>query len=225
MNVTAISFSISTIFCAAICWQTFKVFKKQKENPSTEAFFQSLLCFVFYMGVRALVSTFFTGEPLILTSIYILSHVFLGMAAAFLAKFAVLSFFNLRRADKIFIIACLFFATDVIFNIFFPNQPRFNAGLNIIEWGTQKYVGIYHTLLLWAVFLSVAGLFIYKAVKNWQDREIRLRSLTISSGVILSIIVVIPRNIFHSPVFIMISDIGYVFAFGLILWAIARKMK
>lgn len=225
LNITAISFTVSAFLSAIITWRCFYVLKKQPDNEATEAFFKSLLFFTFYVAIRAIASIFFVGSTGVLSSLYITSHIFLGLAAAYLAKFATLSFFNLRQGNKIFALVSLSFFSDVAFNIFRPNSPSFNPHLNIIEWGTDKYVGIWHTVLLLLVFLAVAILFTYKGIKNWPDKEIRLRSLMIAAVLTFSILVVIPRNIFHEPVFILISDIGYVLTFGLILFAINYHPK
>ena len=220
LNITAISFGISTILSTVISWRSFLVWKRQKENQVSKAFFQVLLSLTFYMGIRAIASFLFVDFPDILNIIYILSHVYLGIAIAYLAKFAVLNFFNLSSANYTFRVVLALFVSDVILNIFLPNQPHFNPQVNIIEWGTNKYLGIYHTLLLWTVCLGVAVLFIYTALKNWQDRIIRSRSLIMASGVLMSIFVVIPRNVFRDPLFILISDVGYILTFGIILFAI-----
>jgi hypothetical protein len=224
-NITAISFTVSTLFAAAVTWRCFYILKKQPENEATEAFFKGLLFFTLYVGIRAIASIFFTDAAEILAFVYISSHIFLGLASAYLAKFATLSFFDLSKGNKIFATVCLFFLSDIILNILLPNQPHFNQQLNIIEWGTDKYVGIYHTVLLWLVFLAVALLFAYKGIKNWQDKELRVRSLVITAILVFSILVVVPRNIFHAPIFNLISDIGYTFSFGSILFAINYHPK
>ncbi len=220
-NATAISFCISTLLSAFIAWRGFSIWKKQRENEAGRAFFQAILCLSFYVGVRALASFWFADTPYALTVLYILSHVFLGIAAAFIAKFASVSFFDLSLANLVFRVVLVLFVPDIILNILLPNQPHFNSALNIIEWGSNKYVGIYHSLLLWSIFLAAAILFAYKARQNWSDRTIRNRSLLIAAGLLLCILVVIPRNVFRTPLFILISDVGYSLSFGIILWAIS----
>jgi hypothetical protein len=225
LNITAISFSISAILAAGITWRCFYIWRLQKENNVPRIFFQATLFFTLYMAVRAIFSIFFVGLPNVLTWGYIVSHIFLGLASASLARFAVASFFNMKLANKIFAGLLALFSSDIILNIILPNNPSLNTSLNIIEWGTNKYVGIYHTALLWLVFLSAAILFIYKAIQNRRDREVKLRSLIIASGLLLNIIVVIPRNIFDTPIFILISDIGYALTFGLIFLGVSGRFS
>jgi hypothetical protein len=224
-RITAISFSLSSILSALIAWRTFLVCRKQRENQASKFFFYALVGMSFYMGVRAIVSLFFLDFPSIMVGGYILSHVFLGAGASFLGSFSAASIFSQQFAKKIFALILTLFASDVILNILNPNRPPYlNPELSIIEWGTNKSVGIYHTALLWLVFLTVGALFVYKAVKNWKDREVRTRSLIISLGVLVSIIVVIPRNIFHEPAFVLISDVGFISSFALVLWGISRQI-
>jgi hypothetical protein len=220
MNITAISFTISFILALIITWRCFYVSKKQRGNQTTGNFLNSIMFLAFYLGIRAFASIFFMNRPDVLSWLYIFSHIFLGIATAYLAKFAMLNFFDLQKSKKAFLAVAMLFFTDIALNIYLPNSPHFNSELNIIEWGTNKYVGIYHTLLLWVVFLAAASLFIYKGIKNWSDLEVRWRSLVIGTAMIFSIIVVIPRNIFHEPAFILISDIGYTLTFGLALLAL-----
>jgi hypothetical protein len=225
LNITAISFLISAVLSFFISLKTFYILKRQPQNKATRAFFQTLLFFFFYTASRALVSLFFSTSAEILTIVYIVSHIFLGLASAFLAKFAALNFFDENRARKTFFSVALLFASDVILNIFLPNSPEFNFQLNIIKWGTNKYVGIYHTFLLWLVLFGVAAFFFYRAYKKPYDKEVRLRSLIIAAGLIFSIIIVVPINIFPSAIFVLISNIGYIFTFALILWAITLPVK
>lgn len=221
LNITTISFALSTFFSAAITWRSFSIWRKQKLNQIAKAFSQTLLFMTLYMGIRAIASFFFVDSSVLLASMYILSHVFLGIAMAYLIKFSLISFFNLSLAKLVFFIVLFLFTLDVIFNIILPNHPSFNHKMNIIEWGTNKYVGLYHSLLVWAVCLTAITVFTFKAYKNWQDAEIRSRSLIIAVGLLLSILVVIPRNIFPAPLFIVVSDIGYVLTFAIVLWAIS----
>jgi hypothetical protein len=225
MNITAFSFTISAVLAGAISLKSYWTFKKQSWNKATQAFYQALLCFTFYVFSRAIVSIFFVDNDIVLTSAYILSHVFLGLASAFLAKFALLSVADSEKANKVFSATIFLFFTDILLNIFFPNKPEFDAALNIIKWGTQKYVGIYHTVLLLLVFLSVAVLFISKALSKNCHREVKIRSWIISAGLIFSILFVIPRNIFSSPILTMISDLGYTLTFFLIFWALTTKIN
>lgn len=188
-------------------------------------FFYSLLLMTGYMTLRAAVSLFFAQDPSVLALGYILSHVFLGFAASYLLRFAVASFSGFSLASKFFYLSLLLFASDIALNVFLPNAPVFHRDLNIIEWGTNKYVGIYHTILLWLVFLSAGFIFVSKASQNRKDYEIRTRSLTIAAGIFLAIVVVIPRNIFHTPLFITISDIGYAFSFGIVLLGLGHRFQ
>ena len=188
-------------------------------------FFYTLFFIALYMAIRGYISFFFTQTPAILAWGYILSHVFLALAAGYLARFSVTSFFSARAADKVFYIVLFLFAVDIAINILVPNDPLFNRELNIIEWGTNKYVGILHTVLLWLVFLSAGVLFAYKAVQNRKDREIRTRSVLIASGILLGIVIVIPRNIFHDPAFLVVSDIGYALSFGVTLLGVSYHFR
>jgi hypothetical protein len=221
INITALSFSVSAVLAGIIAWRSFYVWKKHQENRTPKLFFYFMLFSAIYMAIRGFISFFFANSPAILSWGYVLSHVFLVLAAAYLIRFAVANLSDTKKADKVFYIILLLFISDIILNIVFPNSPSFNKELNIIEWGTNDFVGIYHTALLWLVFLSAGILFIYKAVYNWHDREIRIRSLLIATGIILGIIIVIPRNVFHAPLFIVISDIGYVLSFGITLLGVS----
>lgn len=224
LNISAISFSISSLLSAFIAWRAFLVWRKQEENQVGKAFFEALLFFSLYLGVRGIVSFLFVDFPVILTLVYILSHVFLGIAVAHMAKFGMLVF-KPSLANSAFFVVLGLYASDVILNIFLPNQPYFNPDLNIIEWGSHKYVGIYHTLLLWLVFLWVFTLFVYKAFQNWQDFIIRTRCLLIAGGILVGIFVSIPRNIFKAPIFLLISDISLSLAFAIVLWGISFGEK
>lgn len=225
LNVSALSFGICTFLSAALTWRAFIFWKKQKENQVSYAFFKALFCACFYMGVRAIASFLFVNSPDILAFVYLLSHVFLGIAIAYIAKFAIVGFFELSAANSAFIAVLILAAFDVILNIFFPNQPHLNPALKFIDWGTHKYVGIYHTLLLFLVFLGVLILFAYKAYQNWQNHIVRTRCLLISFAVLIMFLTGIPRNVFRAPLYLLISDIGLVVALGIFLWAITSTSE
>ncbi len=227
-NISAISFCVSSLLSAFIAWRAFLVWEREKENQVSEAFFKALLFFTLYLGVRGIVSFSFISFSLILTLAYILCHVFLGAAVAYLAKLGTVALFSPALANSIFIAVLVLYASDVILNILLPSHPRFNPKLNIIEWGTQRnveYTGIYHTLLFLLVFLGTLTLFAYKAYQNWQNYILRTRCLLIVGGLLIAIFVTIPRNIFRTPVFLLISDISFVLTFGMILWGISFSEK
>ncbi len=219
-NISAISFTASTLLSGIIAWRAFLAWEKQKKNKMSKLFFKALVFISLYLGVRGVVSFFFVDSPPILSSVYLLSHIFLGIASSYLAKLAVLTA-KPKFADLGFYAALGLFASDVTFNIIFPNQPYFNAQLNIIEWGTNKYVGIYHTLLCLLVFFGVFAVFTAQAIKNWQDKFIRTRCLLIAGGVLTAVLVTVPRNIFKAPVFLLISDISFSLSLGIVLWGIS----
>jgi len=214
-NISVASFALSGLFSILIAWQAFRVWKLQR-NRLAGIFFKSIVFFSLYFWVRALASFLFSHSPCVLTGAYILSHVFLGIGVAYTAKFGFTSLNN-SRANSIFLVFLILYASDVILNIFLPNHPRFNQELNIIEWGTNKYVGIYHTLLNWSGFLFVCLIFFYQAIKNWDNKLVRTKSLLIAGGLLSSIFLSIPRNIFRTPTFQLIADLGLVLSLGIIL--------
>lgn len=224
LNISAISFSISTLLAALISWRSFLAWKKQEKNRMSKTFFSIMLYFSFYLGVRAIASLFFSDSASLLTSVYILSHVFYGITASYMIKLAVLAI-NPPRAQLAFIITLLLYASDILLNIFLPNKPYLNPEMNVIEWGTNKYVGIFHTLLCCLTYILVFTIFISRAIKNWQDYLVRTRCLIIAGATIFGIIITIPRNVFDSPILMLVSDIGLSLNFAIILWGISFGRK
>ncbi|MFH1584707.1 MAG: hypothetical protein ABIB12_01080 [Patescibacteria group bacterium] len=224
-NTTAISFTSSAILSAFIAWRAFFILQRQKTNPASEFFFKALVFMTFYMGVRGFVSFFFVHEETVLAFAYLLSHIFLGIAVAYIVKFSVSNFFQRHTAQRFFYLTLFLFGLDVLLNVFFPNTPEFHAQSGIVDWGTHTYVAIFHTGLLWGGFLLAASLFLSKVAQYWSDTTLRYRSLLIALGLISAIVVVIPRNLVESPLMIVISDIGFIISLALILFGVSFRAQ
>lgn len=224
-NITAITFATSTIVSLYICIRAFFVWKQDRESEISKTFVYIFVFLTPYMGIRAFASLFFFAHPTVLTIDYIVSHVFLGIAASYVAKLGLTPVVSAKTANAIFLLFLILFAFDVALTMLLPNNPSFDKNLNIIDWGTNNTVGILHTLLLWGTFLLSAAIFLFKTIQCCSVPLLRARFLLMSMSLILAILIVIPRNIFHTPGFIFVSDVGFVVSFFFALWGISWKEK
>ncbi|MDP2736058.1 MAG: hypothetical protein Q8P12_07730 [bacterium] len=224
-NVTAVSFSVSSLLSAFIAWKAFGVWRKQAVNPASLAFFQVILYLFLYVLLRAGASVLFVNDPSVLAAAYVFSHVFLGLAASYIVKFSMISFFKEETARRFFYLTLLLFSLDIGLNLLYPNSPEFHAETGIIDWGTHHFVAIFHTALLWGSFLTAAALFLYKGIRYSNDPTLRFRSLLIASSLFAAILIVIPRNIVESPAMIFVSDIGFILAFSLVFFGVSFKPR
>ena len=220
-NITALAFGVSTLISLYITVRAFFVWKRDLDNTIGQIFAHIFIFLTLYMGIRAFVSFLFPASPSILSGAYIMSHVFLGIGAAYVAKLGLTPVARPIIAQSVFLLFVILFALDVGLTLLLPNSPSFDSAHNIIDWGTNEVVGIFHTMLLWSTFLLSAGIFLFKTVQCWRDPLLRYRFLLISLSLVFAILIVIPRNIFHTPGFIFVSDVGFAVSFFLALWGIS----
>jgi len=225
LNITAISFGISAILAVFITTRAYLSWKRQEDNQVGKNYFYAMLFVSLYFSVRAIASFLFFNSASALTVAYILSHVFVAFACAYFVKFTVVILFGTPSVKLLFYLTLFLFAIYIIFNIIYLNNPHFNHELNVIEWGTNKYVGIFYAILGWLVFLSLAASLIYKAVQNWTNNIVRIRCLLMAGSALLTIFVLIPRNISPAPFLILVSDIGFALSLGLIFLSMNYKGK
>lgn len=221
-NITALSFSLSSVLSALVAFRAFIVWRKQAVNPISAAFFGVLLFLFLYVSVRAVASLLFAHDVSVLAQAYVFSHLFLGIATAYMVRFSIISFFREETARRLFFLTLFLFALDIVLNLFYPNSPVLHEDTGIIHWGTQLPVAIVHTGLLWGAFLLTASLFLVKGLQ-YKESLLRKRSLLIAASLFAAILIVIPRNIVESPIMIFISDVGFIIAFLLVFLSISLK--
>jgi hypothetical protein len=224
LNLSLISYSISLVLCIFVARQSFLVWKKTN-NELGRLFFFTILFVNFYIGSWFLASVFFTNSPEALTATYIISHVFMGIGVAYLARFIFLSRSKISNPKKFFYIVLVMFTSDVIANIFLPNQPIFNKDMGVIDWGVNKYVGIYHSFILFSVLLTATALFADKAIKNWEQKEVRTRSAFVVLAIVAGIAFTAFRHVIKGPFSSVVADVGFIITFILAIIGFSPTIK
>jgi len=215
-NITAISFSISSLLNFFLVLKGFRSWQKQKENKLTETFLISVIFWFFYTETRAIASIFFVNNPGILALAYLISRIFSGIGTCYILKIALISFFSYSTTKKGFYTALVLYCIDIILNALLPNKPVFDAKLNVINWGTNNIVAISHSVLPLLIFGIATAIFAYKAIRFWSDKLVRYRCIFMSSGMLWATLILAPRNMIKSPVFLIITNVGFIVPFILL---------
>jgi len=221
LNLTAISFTINAILSLVLTASSYFNFKKNRKSQIGKSFMIVFTSLTIYFFLGAIAGLFFYHSSFGLNFIRILKEITQGVFTAFILQAALLLFYNFHLVKKIFYSFIFLWIGRIFLDIFLLGEPLLLEN-KVIEWDVHPLVFLINGVLQGLVFILCGYLFFKKAKTKWENRLFRVRTLFISTAVLVAALVIILPLFITQPIE---AEAGHGLALVLLIIGLSIKPK
>lgn len=213
----------NSAICGYCSYRLYKSYRSEVSNRSVLYFAQGYLSLVFsylFFAIPRLTvpeNSYFIGVG------FVVAQAFLYIALAFFIKVTV-GLLNPLWIRRSFYAILAVSGMAVILSIIFFGYPNYDIATGITEWNIQPAVGWFSSAIFLCTLIPSGIFFLWRGSKS-QDKEVKVRSIIIGTGLLLLTVTAYTYYTASTATAAFVSDILSLLTYVVIFIGIVYKQK